>query len=82
MGLLDSTLGHLRHREGQVGWRPKRGLGAVILPNMNIKSARRGVTREKGKEGLLGTVGEWGQLGKEEVLFIEVVYWFKYQVHH
>ena len=40
---------------------------------MNIKSARRGVTREKGKEGLLGTVGEWGQLGKEEVLFIEVV---------
>ena len=49
---------------------------------MSIKSARRGVTREKGKEGLLGTVGEWGQLGKEEVLFIEVVYWFKYQVHH
>ena len=49
---------------------------------MNIKSARRGVTREKGKKGLLGTVGEWGQLGKEEVLFKEVVYWFKYQVHH
>ena len=49
---------------------------------MNIKSARRGVTREKGKEGLFGTVGEWGQLGKEKVLFIEVVYWLKYQVHH